>query len=143
MFGIERLAEAWERHWSDGVALTAAMAEYDRLFQAELSFVDLIVAGSYRGFRDFPRMVAMTMFYFASAIWSEHQRRTSENPPRAFLCAEDPGLRASLERSFQMMDDSSVSTSELTEFVARAIAPFNIEGLCDPAKRNMYPYCVS
>jgi len=141
MFGIERLAAAWERHWNHP-ELATDMAEYDRLFQAELSFVDLIVAGCYRGFRDFPRMVAMTMFYFATAIWSEHRRRNTTEAPRGFLCGDDPALRAALEWSYQALHDPTVSTDDLTAFVTSAIAPVNIAGLCDAGKKNMYPYMV-
>ncbi|HUQ69590.1 MAG TPA: hypothetical protein VM165_08710, partial [Planctomycetaceae bacterium] len=109
-------------------------------FQAEIAFIDTIVAGSFRSFRDFPKMVAITMFYFASAIWSEHRRRSGTEIPTAFLCADDPRLRASLERAYGMLDDPTVSATALTEFVTAAVRPFNVGGLCDAAKRNLYPY---
>ncbi|MDZ4685093.1 MAG: tryptophan 7-halogenase [Planctomycetaceae bacterium] len=139
LVGIERLLGLWQRHW-DRAELVTDLVEYDRLFQAEIAFIDTIVAGSFRSFRGFPKMVAITMFYFASAIWSEHRRRSGTDIPRAFLCADDPRLRASLEQAYAMLDDPTVSATALTEFVTDAVRPYNIGGLCDAAKRNMYPY---
>jgi len=139
LVGIERLAGLWERHWNTP-ELAAGLAEYDRLFQAEIEFIDAVVAGSFRGFREFTKMVAMTMFYFATAIWSEHRRRSGTDVPRAFLCADDPGLRGALEQAYARLEDSTVSAAALTDFVANAIRPFNLGGLCGAGKQNMYPY---
>jgi FADH2 O2-dependent halogenase len=139
LVGLERLMRAWEQHWNRP-ELAAAMSDYDRLFQRELTFVDRIVAASYAGFTEFARMAAVSMFYFATAIWSEHRRRAGTDVPQAFLCADDADLRAALERSAQMVSDPSVSAADLTAFVARTIAPFNRVGLCEPGRRNMYPH---
>jgi FADH2 O2-dependent halogenase len=139
LVGIERLVGCWERHWGRP-ELAADLIEYDRLFQAEIAFIDAVVASSFRSFREFPKMVAMTMFYFATAIWSEHRRRLGTDVPRAFLCADDPALQASLARAAAMLDDPTVTAADLTAFVAEAIHPFNIGGLCDAERKNMYPY---
>lgn len=139
LIGIERLIAAWERHWNQP-ALAAAMQEYDRLFQLELTFIDQIVAASYAGFAEFERMVAVSMFYFATAIWSEHRRREGTNVPPAFLCADEPALRTALARCARMVNDRTVSAAELTNYVAATIEPFNLVGLCEPERRNLYPY---
>lgn len=154
LFGIERLVLAWERHWNRP-SLSAAMAEYDRRFQAELEYVDLLVAGSYSGFRDFPRMVALTMFYFAAATWSERLRREVLHRLRdderslafgpsaalpSYLCAEEVSLRAALEECVSAVSAAHITTTELSRRVAEAITPYNDVGLCDPERHNMYPY---
>jgi FADH2 O2-dependent halogenase len=139
LFGIDRLVRAWDRHWQQP-PLAAAMQEYDRLFQAELSFTDRLVAASYAGFADFERMVAVSMFYFATAIWSEHRRRAGTDVPRAFLCADEPHWSEALDACCRMVRDPHVSAGGVTAFVRGVIAPVNLAGLCDPARRNLYPY---
>jgi hypothetical protein len=35
---------------------------------------------------------------------------------------------------------SQASEEEFAQFVAEAIAPYNVAGLCEPTARNMYRY---
>jgi len=154
LFGIERLACAWEQHWNRST-LADAMAEYNRRLQTELEFIDTLVAGCYRGFGEFPRLAALTMFYFAAATWSERCRRAAlheahpfdaaaSRPSRgawpAYLCADDEALRTALHRCARAVSQAAVSTTELMESIASAIAPYNHAGLCDPSRHNMYPH---
>jgi FADH2 O2-dependent halogenase len=139
LVGLERLVHAWAGHWGRP-SLPRELAEASRLFEQEFAFVDGIVASSYRGFADFPRMAAITRFYFATAIWSEERRRAGRDVPRAFLCADQPDLQTGLARCQALLADPSVTNHQLDEAVRAALAPFDRCGLCDPGRRNMHPY---
>ncbi len=138
LLGLERLVRAWEEDW-DTPRLPVRLQEYDRLLQREIEFIDGIVAASYAGFADFDRMVAVTMFYFATAVWSEHERRAGR-PPNAFLCADDERFHTALEQAYRAVNDPAVSTPELEALVNRTFADINLAGLGDPSRKRMYPY---
>jgi hypothetical protein len=138
LFGLERLARAWDEDWNT-VRWSSRMQEYDRQFQAEIEFIDRVVASNYAGFREFDRMVAMSMFYFATAIWSEHERRAG-HPSSAFLCADEERLRTALDQAYRAVNDPTVSTPELQALVDRTFEGINLAGLGDPAKKRMYAY---
>lgn len=139
LVGIERLIRAFEIHWNKP-AFENQLAEYDRLVRLEIHHMDRIVAGCYRGFDDFPRMVAMSMFYFATSIWLEVRRREGRDVPRSFLCADEKDLQQAVERSFQLIADQKAPTDEVVTQVLAAIEPFNLARLGDPECRNLYPY---
>lgn len=139
LLGIERLMRAFRQHWGQP-ALADALRDYDEQVRLEIQQIDRIVAGSYRGFRDFPRMVAMSLFYFATAIWSEVRRRSGTNVPRTFLCADEPALQAAAESCLHLLDDQSADTERVVEQVLQAIEPFNLARLGDPSRQNLYPY---
>lgn len=139
LIGIERLIAALERHWNTP-QLADELAAYDRLVRQEVILIDRIVSGSYRGFRDFPRMVAMSLFYFATAIWSEVRRRSDRDVPRAFLCADEPALQAAVQYCWRMVSDAGAATDDVVRQVRAAIGPFNIARLGEPKMQNLYPY---
>jgi len=138
LIGLERLVCAWEEDW-DSPRLGTRMEQYDAKVQAEIEFIDRIVAASYAGFADFDRMVAVTMFYFATAIWSEYERRAGR-PPGAFLFADDEHFRSALSIAGNAVSDPTISTSDLESLVSRTFADINLAGLGDPSRRRMYPY---
>ncbi len=138
LIGLERLVRAWEEDW-DTPRLWTRMADYNTTVQAEIECIDRVVAASYDSFHDFDRMVAITMFYFATAIWSEHERRAGR-PPSAFLCADVDRFRTALDQAYRAVSDPAVSTSELEAMVGRTFADINLAGLGDPAKKRMYAY---
>ncbi len=139
LVGIERLMGILERSWNQP-ALEEELKSYDQMLQRESEFLDLIVSGSFLGFREFERMIALSMFYFSAATWSETERRAGRAiRGSAFLSADHPGLRSALERAVQEID-SSLSSDRFTEHIRSAIAPFNRVGLCNPARMNQYPF---
>lgn len=140
LIGIDRLMDIFERCWGRP-ELIAELQRYDATIQKETEFVDLVVSGSFSGFRDFERMIAMSMFYFATSIWSEEERRAGRcQRGSAFLNADDPQLQAGLRQAAQDVRNQDLATTELMDRVRSAIAPFNRVGLGDPKRRNMYPY---
>jgi FADH2 O2-dependent halogenase len=138
LFGVERLVRLFERAWRRG-RFVEGLRGYEAVVQQEVEFLDGVVSGSYAGFRDFPRMVALSLFYFATAIWSE-QRRREDRAPRPFLCADDAQLRHRLAQCCAWIADPTVSDDDFTRRVLAAIAPFNVARLGDPACKNLYPY---
>jgi FADH2 O2-dependent halogenase len=140
LIGLERLLTILERDWSRDTQ-AAALAEYARLTRLELLRIDRIVAGCYRHFADFPRMIAWSLFYFLTAIWSEHRRRTAprEAPP-SFLAATDPELTALFDAVRAQLDDPRTPTPRALAAFRDAVEPINLADLGNPARRNLYPY---
>ena len=140
LVGIDRLIDLLERCWKKP-SMADELQRYDALVQQEIEFVDLIVSGSFAGFREFERMIALSMFYFAAAIWSEEERRAGRVARgAAYLSANRPELRIALEQAVCDIRDPNVSSSEFTAKIRAAIEPYNRVGLCDPNRFNMYPY---
>ena len=140
LVGIERLLLIIERCWGR-TELAGELKRYDSLVQTETEFLDRIVSGSFAGFPDFERMIALSMFYFSAAVWSEEERRAGRaTRGSAFLSADHAGLSAALTKATRDIQERSLTTAQFTDRIRTAIAPFNRIGLCDPAKRNLYRY---
>lgn len=141
LVGIERLLGMLERSWKRP-GWDDEMRRYDDLAQQETEFLDLIVSGSFIGFREFERMVALSMFYFSAATWSETERRAGRAVRgSAFLSADHPELKGALVRAVaEIGDPAAMPTDQFVSRIRSAIAPFNRVGLCDPAKLNQYRF---
>ena len=143
--GIERLVETLADHW-DKPTLADRLVAYSNQLAIEVKALDLIVAGSYAAFEDFGLFAAYSMFYFAAATFAEHRRRQELPGCRdSFLCADLPEFQAALRWGFHTVREIAANptpkrVSHFAEEVARRLAPFNVAGLCDPARRNMYPF---
>jgi tetracycline 7-halogenase / FADH2 O2-dependent halogenase len=145
--GIERLVRILE--CSRGVEdRFAALRASDRVLRQEIDLIDEIVAGCYLAFADFDLLASFAMFYFAGATVSETTRRRGrDRPEHAFLLAHDDRFRGALHEAsaalHHVLRDGPPTPAAAAEFgrlVARLIEPYNIAGLCDPARRNMYPF---
>lgn len=139
LFGVRRLASLWEQHWGRD-SLAAALAEYDRTVQQELTLIDHLVAAAYAARRDFPAFVAATALYFTAVTTCERRCLAGELP--AFLSADDAALVQVLQRlSRQIIEPArrgGASPPEVAPLVREAIRPWNRVGLLDAAARNMY-----
>ncbi len=121
---------------------------YGPALKREVEFVDHLVYTAYAALRSFPLFAAWTMYYFAGAIAAEERRRRGEAGPREeFLSSHLEGFRDAILVAGQQLRDladwvglSPQMIRAFEERVARDIAPINTTGLCDPAKRNLYPY---
>jgi FADH2 O2-dependent halogenase len=144
---IKRLAKALEEHWGRPT-LRAQLVRYEEMLQREIAFVDRLVHGCYRSFRDFDLLGAFVMYYFAGAIQAETRRRQGlAGPDDEFLFSHHPPFRQAVFQAHKevvrMTGDRPVNTEEVAQFareVAANIAAYNPAGLCDPGKRNMYPF---
>lgn len=129
---VRRLARMIEQGWN--------AARYETSLRREILFLDTLVHGSYRAFGRPRRLFAWTMLYFAGAITAEEAARGGKAAPEdEFLSSHLPAFRAEAMRLHDAvsgpMDDADFEAD-----VRRSIAPWNTVGLCDPGKRNLYPW---
>jgi FADH2 O2-dependent halogenase len=139
LHSIQKLARILERHW--GGELPEALAGYDAMLKREIAYLDLLVDGAYRAFPHFDKLQSFTMYYFAAAVTAEERRRQGKaQETDEFLSSHIPELRAAIERAYYAVGDRTIDAATFQRQVAADIAPWNTVGLCDPKKRNMYPY---
>ncbi len=149
---VERLALAFEsaarnRRVPDPQVLT----RYDAALSAEADQIDLVVAGAYEAMAHFDLFAAQAMLYFATVSFAEASQRlvpTESAAWNGFLGVGDPVLeplaRDSLRRLRQITQGrgdigTSAERRGFKDWIGHAIAPRNIAGLADPARRNLYP----
>ncbi len=133
LLGVTRIADALECHWHDAPALGRALARYADRTQAELDVTARLVGAMYAAFGDWRRFTALAHLYFAAASYTEAARRLGrpELAGDAFLMTAHPEFGPALERC--------LTRRAAAADVRRAIAPFNVAGLMDDARRNWYP----
>jgi FADH2 O2-dependent halogenase len=149
---VERLALAFEpgpRGRRPPGAET--LARYERLLAAEADQADRLIAGAYRAMAHFDLFAAQAMIYFATVSFAEARQRLvpdEASPWNGFLGVGDPMLEplpaealARLRRvtGGRGRPGTDAGRAEFAAWVARAIAPRNVAGLADPARRNLYP----
>ncbi len=145
--GIERLFRVL-RDESDQVERAIQLLDYERTIYQEVAAFDTIIRGCYTGFKNFELLTIFSMLYFAGAIHSEHRRIHNQHlPTDAFLNSHDENFLSLVVRSFEKISrlsrQSHVTSDQLRQFqneISVGIEPYNIAGLCDPAKKNIYPY---
>jgi FADH2 O2-dependent halogenase len=139
LWGIERLLGTLEEH-QGRATLGEALRADAAVLEQEMDLVDRIVAGGYRSVGEFPKFAAFAMTYFAAATTCEARRMAGQSGG-AFLLADDRefiGKVARLEAEMERMP-----AAEFEAFAAAELRAFNRAGLCDPARRNLYPYLVA
>ncbi|MGH8596286.1 MAG: NAD(P)/FAD-dependent oxidoreductase, partial [Gammaproteobacteria bacterium] len=145
--GTERLMRILAESW-DGADRAPRLAAYERTMRREVALLDSLIHGCYTGFARFELMAAFSMLYFAAATLGEHRRRTSGSGPEvAFLNSDNPGFTEAVTDAYTAIRALAgrpvLALREVSGYyceVAGLIAPYNVAGLCDPARRNMYPY---
>lgn len=140
---VRRLAGVIERGW-DG-DLESGLWRYQEALYREIDFLDRLVAATYRSYRHFGLLASFAMYYFAGAITAEERRKQGQaSEDEEFLHSHDPAFRAAVERGcravVELARQAAPDVVAFRDFVAREIAPWNTVGLCDVAKRNLYPY---
>jgi FADH2 O2-dependent halogenase len=134
LLGIERLAQVLEGGLNH---IGSRVSVYSRATLADADRTATFIAGSYDGFRDFPMFASYSMFYFAAASFSEMARRLgSPKTPRGFLCGDSAAFISAMTRLSPAASQSDRGAYDSE--VARAIADWNIAGLCDAQKQNWY-----
>jgi tetracycline 7-halogenase / FADH2 O2-dependent halogenase len=115
-----------------------ASVSYNDVTLTEADHTARFIAGCYAAFPRFDVFAAYSMFYFVAASFSEMSRRlVPTHPSRGFLFAADPDMSAAIARSSpaaEMPRDASIFARNIAAVCER----FNIAGLCDPEKRNLY-----
>ncbi|HUK33389.1 MAG TPA: hypothetical protein VLV86_05740, partial [Vicinamibacterales bacterium] len=140
LLGIHRLLDVLDAT-SPGTERQAALGEYERITLAELDATELLVAALYAAMEDVPLFKRLTLLYFAAASFSEAARRLGrpELAPGFLLHAHPafgPQLKACCEAA---ITSRGGDRDDLFERIDRAIAPFDIAGLLDRARRDWYP----
>jgi FADH2 O2-dependent halogenase len=144
LFAVNRLGRilADER---PGPARTRRLAEYGQTVLRELAWVDEITGTCFACFDRFPVLATAVMLYFTAAIYCEERERRGEaGPDEGFLLADHPEYRALAARLLERA--RTIPADAAAEFLAdarQALEPYNACGLCDPGRRNMYPYTGS
>jgi FADH2 O2-dependent halogenase len=126
----------------------ALLTRYAPALCDEVRFIDLLVSTAYRAMKSFPLFAAWSMYYFAGAIASEERRRQGRaGGDERFLSSHLHWFRESVEKAaervFEIAEGREPDAKQVEAFarqVAEDIAPINTVGLCDPGKRNLYPY---
>ena len=149
---VERLALAFE-DVAGGRRLPSpdALARYETALAAEADQIDRLVAGAYEAMADFDLFAAQAMVYFATVSFAEVRQRMIPDESAAwggFLGVGDPVLESLPGEALQKLraithgrGDAGrpADRAAFAEWARGAIAPRNIAGLADPARRNLYP----
>ena len=146
LLGVERIADIFGEHWGTP-NVEQALRKYDAALQREIDYVDMLIHGCYRAFRNFDILCAFMMYYFAGAIVSEARRRDGEGSVwDGFLFSDCCELRTAVQERYadlaNLVDAGQPPNigRRFAAHVARDIEAINLGGLCDPAKHNMYPF---
>jgi FADH2 O2-dependent halogenase len=149
---VERLALAFESASTDRRAPDLeTLTRYDAALSAEADQIDLVVAGAYEAMAHFDLFAAQAMLYFAAVSFAEASQRLAPTESVAwngFLGVGDSVLgslpRESLNRLREITrgrgePGTAPERRKFVEWITQAIAPRNVAGLADPARRNLYP----
>jgi FADH2 O2-dependent halogenase len=145
LLAVERLTDAFIRSRRRGVIPAADASRYDALLAREGDQIDRVVAGAYLAMQDFELFTAQTMLYFGLVSYAEAKQRLVGGDGWApFLGALDPDAeelyRGAVTRLRRMGDRLTPRDRDgFVRFVAAGIERWNIGGLMDPARRNLYP----
>ncbi len=138
LYAVHRLARAL----ADGPGRARQLEAYDRTVVRELAWVDQLTGTCFACFDRFEVMTTVSMLYFTAAIYGEERARSGRaGPDDGFLLADDPAYRALAEHACRQA--LKVRAADATSFAAsvrRAIEPYNLAGLCDPVRGNLYPF---
>jgi FADH2 O2-dependent halogenase len=149
---VERLALAFEAEAAGGrMPDVQTLARYERALGAEADQIDLVVAGAYEAMAHFDLFAAQAMLYFAAVSFAEVSQRVAADEEvawKGFLGGGDPGLEPSPRESLGRLrrithghSDAGTANERraFVDWITKAIAPRNVAGLADPARRNLYP----
>lgn len=140
MYGIERAADILET-LDEPTRLNELLQQYDRSVAMELDLVDRITSTCFANFHRFDSLINITMLYFAAAITCEECIRAGEDDGEiGFLLANNPTFRSVVESCCELACDEHHDSDELAELVRDQLKPYNSADLCNPSRRNMYPF---
>jgi FADH2 O2-dependent halogenase len=129
--GIERLMPILTAPASDRHSL---LHGYQATTLHEVDLLDKIIHGCYLCFDNFKLLSHYAMLYFAGADFTERQRRAGK--ASSFLNSNDGAFCNMVDVFYRQMVEGSIDVAS----IAAAIEPWNLVGLCDPSKQNMYDY---
>ena len=144
---VERLALAFENAKPDNLVPGAAsLSRYDAQLAREADQIDRLVAGAYLAMSRFDLFAAHAMIYFATVSFAEVKQRLLAPDDVAwegFLGVGDPVLEPlpseALRRLRRLGELHEDGAQNFVQWVTESIAPRNVAGLADAARRNLYP----
>jgi FADH2 O2-dependent halogenase len=141
LFAVERLGRILAEDWR-GPHRERRLAQYGGTVLQELAWMDEITGTCFACLDRFDVMTSVAMLYFVAAVYCEERERAGQAPgDAAFLLADDVPYRQIAAAVCRAAP--AVSRSGARSFAAevqRRLEPYNTCGLCDPARRNLYPY---
>jgi FADH2 O2-dependent halogenase len=149
LVAVERLCQVVELA-ADRHSLARALDRYGRLLEREADHLQQLITGAYlAALADFDLFAAWTDLYFAAATFAEVRQRLFPEGDEAWtweglLGATDPLLTAAVRstlRHLRRLAAAPLSRQARLRFAAavrRRIAPRNVAGLADPARRRLY-----
>ncbi len=141
LFGVERLGRILTEHWASPDR-EQHLADYAGAVMREMRRVDRIVSACYQTFDRFDVMVSVSMLYFVAAIYAEERIRAGKSVPSdEFLLAHDEAFAKIIGKiGNSTARDATGGGPAFASRVHRMIEPYNTAGLCDPERRNVYPF---
>lgn len=141
LLGVARLAGVLEKSWRSP-DLGAALAGYSTQTLRELDATASLIGTLYARMDDFEMFTALTLLYFAAASFSETARRL-DKPELAssFLLLDRDDFATPFGRCLEAARRPPTGAARAAFFksITATIAPFNVAGFADPARRNWYP----
>lgn len=129
--GIEQLMQIFEKPANKRVDL---LRRYESRTLHEIDLLDKIIHGCYQCFEDFSLFSHFAMLYFSGADFTERQRKAGT--ASGFLNSGDDAFCKMVDGFYDQVIDGTIVQNSITA----AIEPWNLVGLCDPSKQNMYDY---
>ena len=141
LLGISRLAAIFENDWQSP-RLPSSLSGYAAQTDADLLATSRLISALYANMNKFSVFISLSLLYFAAVSFSEAARRLGKpHLAPSFLLCDHPDFGPACLRLFEharQVRTYEESGALMTE-ILRAIEPFNVAGLGNPARRNWYP----
>jgi FADH2 O2-dependent halogenase len=157
--GVERLALVLERAMGDGAldgsAIAAGFQRYAGILESEVQQMTRLLEGAYLAMDDFELFAAQSFLYFVTVTYREVEERLFPEGREESVPAWDGFLGAGSGSWEGLFDESRRRLSTLSGardqaaierarrafigWIPHAIREYNVAGLADPARRNLYP----
>ena len=145
LLGIQRLAEALEKHWNRP-SFERALGGYAASTLSDADAAALLIAALYATFSDFELFAALCLLYFAAASFTEAAHRIGRAELAGSFLSRDhpvfgPALRSCCEEALASRGGrgAKLERRRLIEKIYRAIEPLDVAGLGSRGRRNWHP----
>ena len=158
LLGVERLGLLFEDVAAPGGGgreqLAPGLRKYGALLRSEADHLRRVIEPAYRCRCDFDAFDACVQAYFAAASYCEARQRLCPPPLETggqwawsgFLGATDPVLQRIFAEAARLVEKRRSEPrldprplESLMDAMRRLVAPRNLAGLADPARRRLYP----
>ncbi|HIO20545.1 MAG TPA: hypothetical protein EYN11_05545 [Phycisphaerales bacterium] len=129
--GIERLMPLLQLSKQERIE---GLNTYQNKTTQAVKLLDKIIHGCYNCFDDFEHLSQFAMLYFVGADFTERQKRSGTETD--FLNSGNVDFRNTVDHFYNQVVEGTLNAAD----IADAIKPWNMIGLCDPSKQNMYDY---